>query len=333
MVGLSGMGPASLPDRVDLREYLWPVEDVGDVPAAAAAAVTAALEYHCNRLGERPTNLSTSFVHFNARRLGGTHDRNGGTTMDAVMKAVATFGACREETWPSIPGTVTQAPPAAAYAEARKFAAVRAAHPVNPLESLALNYPTPVVVRVPMRCLTDAGRTGTLPAPTAEEQRRTDHPVHALLLVGYDQGAKTYLARNCWGERWGDRGQCRIPFDVLHGLAPVGSTAYWLLAPADASATDAIGPVAAPGGVAPLAASGAETMASMAARMRAELRGELHRDLADAAKQMRDRVTPPGSASGSVQTCSSCSGTRLCPVCGGPGCSSCAGAGWCTACR
>jgi hypothetical protein len=234
------------------------------------------------------------------------------------------------------PAMLTERPPAPAYEEAKRFAPVRSGHPADLLESLALHYPTPVVAKMPVRCLTEAGRTGAFPALSSEERRVPgDHPVHALVLVGYDKGDQTFLARNCWGDRWGDRGYCRIPFDVLYALAPAGSNACWFIAKADTGTSDHVGPVglgAMDGSSA--APPAAETLASMAARLRSEIRSDLQRDLADATKRIRERVAPPAAPPGQVgaRACTSCQGTKTCWACGGTGCPSCGRTGRCSAC-
>ena len=226
----------AVPDKIDLREYLWPVENIGNTFASCAAAAATALEYHSNRIGEPPTNLSRLFIHYNARRLSGDQDKDTGTTMDAAMKAIAEHGACPEATWPFDPAQLTKAPPAQAYQEAKKFAGVRCLHPTDFVEAVGLTYPVPFIARIPSRCLNEAGRTQVLPPLTAEEQQHIkEHPGYALVIVGYDKADKTYLVRNCWGDRWGDRGHCRIPFDLFHSLVPPGSNNAWFVAKADAT--------------------------------------------------------------------------------------------------
>jgi hypothetical protein len=333
---------AAVPDRVDMREYLWPVEHIGSTLAAAAASAVAALEYHCNRIGEKPINLSTLFVHYNARRQSGNQEKNVGTSLEAAMKAIAEHGACSEATWPFDAAKLTTAPPSQAYDEARKFAGVRCLHPVDFIEALALSFPVPFVARIPTRCLVDAGQNRVLPPLTAEErQRASDHPVYAMVIVGYDKADKTYLVRNCWGTAWGDGGHCRVSFDLLNSLVPPGSAQAWFIAKAQvAEAAGAGAPQvasAAPPAATTVAAAAPapqESVASMAARMKSELRDSLQRDIADAARQIRDRVAPPAPAGSDVGTraCTMCNGTGRCWGCGGTGCASCGRTGRCRSC-
>lgn len=275
------------PDRVDMRDALWPVEDVGQLPASAASAVTAALEYHCNRMGRQPTNLSTLFVHYNARLAAGHHGANRGTTMEATLKAVVNHGACTEASWPFDAAKFSLQPSPAAYEQARVFAGVAHGNPADPIAALALRYPVPVVVRVPQAALQAAGRSGALPSVTADEAQRNGME-HALLLVGYDKARRTFLARNCWGTQWGDGGHCTIGFDSMAAIAPPGSTRLWFISSPNARAAET---GAASAGQ---AAGGGEQLSDLAARMRDEIRGGLQRDVEDATRRIRESLRRPG---------------------------------------
>ncbi len=317
-----------------MRDKLWPVENVGQIAAAAASAAATALEYHCNRIGEQPTNLSSMFIHFNARLSSGQEGSNVGTTMEAVMKAIAKYGACREETWPLDPAKLAVRPHAQAYDEARKFAGIEYSNAADMLDALALKYPVPFVARVPERCLREAGRTGVMPAPAPEELQRADGQMnHAMVLVGYDKVAKTVIARNCWGKEWGVDGHCTITFDTMEVIAPYGTQRLWIITKAEAgkvsnqTATTGFRPMMDPPVPAPAAQP--ERLSDLAAKMREEIRGDVQRDLAEATKRIRDMMgrnpgAPPQQV-GAQDSCPTCWGKGSCPTCGGRGCTNCGG--------
>ena len=219
-------------------------------------------------------------MHFNARQAnGGGIDR--GTTLAAVLEAIRTHGACREESWPLDESKAGERPPDHAYTEAKTFAQIRYFNPADIHEALALRYPVPFVAHLPQRCLEEAGRTGRLPAPAAGETQLVSH---AMVLVGYDKSAGTVLARNCWGTHWGDQGHCTIPLDVMSVIAPYGAGRLWVIATADVSAATVQQAAAAP------AAAPPEKLTDMAARMRQEIRGDLQKDIADASQRIRDML-------------------------------------------
>lgn len=327
---------ATVPDQVDMRSVLWPVEDIGDVCAAAASGVATALEYHCNRIGQPPTNLSTLFIHYNARQASGDESRNVGTSIEAVTRAIAAHGACREETWPFDAAKLTVKPPAHAFEEARPFAVVEARNPADVIQAVSMRFPVVLAGRFSSRVLEEADRTGMLAAPTADElQRNTDIFNHAMVVVGYDKAAKTFLLRNCWGKAWGDQGHCRVSFDAFSVIAPYGTRRLWFITQAKASVggqTSAHHPLAA--AAPPVAAPAApERLSDMAARLRAEIRGDVTRDINDASKRIRDMMAQrPAGQVGARTTCPSCAGNKACGTCNGSGCSACSYSGKCATC-
>ncbi|CAF5109239.1 unnamed protein product, partial [Rotaria sp. Silwood1] len=38
---------------------------------------------------------------------------------------------------------------------------------------------------------------------------------HAMLAVGYNDDLKKFIVRNSWGEDWGAKGYCYIPYDYM----------------------------------------------------------------------------------------------------------------------
>jgi hypothetical protein len=312
--------PTNTPDSVDMRSALWPAEDVGKLNASASSAVVTALEYHCNRIGEQPTNLSTLFVHYNARLALGQESTNVGTTTEAAMKAIQSYGACRDATWPIDASKLTVKPPAHAYEEARRFAAIDYSSPTDMIEALAMKYPIPVVVSLPERCLTEAGKTGVLPPPSADEIQRKSYMHHALVLVGYDKANKTVLARNCWGKAWGVEGHCNIAFDTMKIIAPASNRFLIITAKSVATAVDQGAAAAAP--------AAPQRLADMAAKMREEIRGDVQKEIADATKRIRDMMPRPPAATPPQQVapqsvCPACSGGGKCTQCYGSGCQYC----------
>lgn len=346
-IGVPLMAPSddvrvTVPDQVDMRSALWPVEDIGDICAAAASAAATALEYHCNRIGQPPTNLSTLFIHYNARQASGDEGRNVGTSMEAAMKAIATHGACRDETWPFDAAKLTVKPPAHAFEEARRFTAVEARNPADVIQAVSMRFPVPLVGRFSTRAIDEARRTGVLAAPTADELQREGGTFnHAMVVVGYDKTAKTFLLRNCWGKAWGDQGHCRVSFDALGVIAPYGTKRLWFVTRATApgreqsvahQAAAPVAPPAAPPVAPPAAPAPPERLSDMAARLRAEIRGDVTRDINDASKRIRDMMQRPAGQVGVRATCPACAGNKTCGTCGGGGCSSCSYGGKCATC-
>jgi C1A family cysteine protease len=50
---------------------------------------------------------------------------------------------------------------------------------------------------------------------------------HALLVVGYDDATQCFTVRNSWGDSWGDKGYCYIPYKYLTNSNL--SSDFWVL--------------------------------------------------------------------------------------------------------
>ena len=283
------------PDRVDLRTFLWPVDHTRSILAAASSAVVTALEYHCNRMNEPPTNLSSMFVHYNARTLKGYPEANRGTNLRDALEAVVAYGACREETWPFDEHRFAEKPTAAAYDEARKFAGVHYAAVDDAFESLALGYPVPFYARMPPDWIRGAPPSGVMRPFTPDERRNAaEHPGHAMTLVGYDKAARTVLARNCWGESWGDKGHCTLSFAMMDVLCPDVAHTMWVITlptnAKDAESTSA----GQQRSVTPRPEPATASTEDLSKRLRDEIRSGLDKDLAEARKRIQDQLRKPG---------------------------------------
>lgn len=280
---------AEIPESADLRQFLWGVENARAVPVSAASAAATALEYHCNRINEPATNFSTMFIHYNAAAIAGTVGQNIGTTLENAMKAITEHGACREETWPFDPAKVAVRPSAQAYEEAKKFSKVRSFNPLDVCQAISMKYPVAFVASLPMRCMDEAGRTGAMPAPTADEMKGSLFH-HAMVLVAYDKRANTVTARNCWGTAWGKDGHCTIPIDALKLIAPYGVQRIWVIA-----SPESVKPQDQPGVAAAPAAPQPGNLGDMAAKMKEDIRDSLKKDLEEAQKRIRDMMKKRGA--------------------------------------
>ena len=51
--------------------------------------------------------------------------------------------------------------------------------------------------------------------PTEKEIESADFGYHAMVVVGYSDETKFFLVRNSWGEHFGDKGYCYIPYSYI----------------------------------------------------------------------------------------------------------------------
>jgi len=218
-----------LPDRVDLRAHCSPVESQLETNSCVANAVVGALEFHQRKAGKPVTDLSRLFVYYNARALTQSENQDTGSYIHHGMAAILAHGACEERMWPFLEAMVTTRPTMGCFKNASQYEAVQYARTplgVSALSALSQGLPVVFGTYAPMDYYTVANATGAMPHPT-EIQHTAPPSGHAMLLVGYDQTERTYLARNSWGPNWSDGGYCNIPADTLEAWS--NPTSFWTI--------------------------------------------------------------------------------------------------------
>lgn len=213
---LARIGP--LPARVDLRSDCPPIWDQGALGSCTAQAIAAALEFD-----QRKQNLSDVFdpsrlfIYYNERVIEGTVDEDAGAMIRDGIKSVAKEGAPHERLWPYVLAKFRTKPAAAAYADARKHAAVlyqRVTQDITQLRGcLAAGYPFVFGFSVYTSFESEAvAVSGRVPLPKPSEKMVGGH---AVLAVGYDNPARRFILRNSWGTAWGQRGYFTMPYAYL----------------------------------------------------------------------------------------------------------------------
>ena len=216
---------APLARKVDLRNLCSPVEQQDQLSSCTANAVVGAMEMLERKQGLPQRDLSRLYVYWNTRALDGSTDKDAGSYISSAMKAVKANGACLESIWPYNVRSVFSKPTALAYRDGMLRQAVEYARVAQGQGVLqALNGGLPVVFGTMLyeSFETVTGRTGIVPVPAPGEPQVGGH---AMLIVGYDLDARTYLVRNSWGSKWGLAGYCKMPFELVDN--PAVSWDFW----------------------------------------------------------------------------------------------------------
>lgn len=218
-----------IPDAVDLRPFCPPVFEQKNIGSCTGQTIAAALEFLAleeirNKVvgGTEAFTpgvyeaVSRLFIYYQERVIEGTVNEDAGATIRGGIKAVSSFGACREALWPYDESKIFEKPTAHAYEEASKFKAT-SYYRINSLDEilvcLAEGYPVCFGFSV-YDSFTgdDIAKTGVMDMPSATESVQGGH---AVLAVGYDRNKKHLIVRNSWGEEWGDQGHFYMPFEVV----------------------------------------------------------------------------------------------------------------------
>jgi C1A family cysteine protease len=206
----------NLPSSVDLRPHMTPVENQGQSNSCTANAIAGAYEYLANRLMGQSGDVSRLFIYYNARELDGDTSQDEGTYLRSCVRVLRKYGACLENTWSFDLERILDQPHKRAYKEAAKFRikeADRVEVDQQAMRScLAEGYPFVFGLQL-FSSFQQAGSNGLVPMPDPDNEGHDGG--HAMLCVGYSDDDQVFIVRNSWGEEWGDRGYCYIPYDYM----------------------------------------------------------------------------------------------------------------------
>jgi hypothetical protein len=210
---------AQLPNKVDLRPLMTPIEDQGETSSCVAHAVAGAYQYWIKKASHQEKDVSRLFIYYNARWRDGSQGEDGGSVIQLAMEGLSTFGACDETMWPFDPQFLLERPDDDCYKDAATYRVHDMAQVPTDLQAWkqALAEGKPIVFGCELfdsfdNC-TDNGGVVTMPDPN--EIARAKHSGHSMCAVGYSDSENVFIVRNSWGTDWGDKGYCYIPYAYL----------------------------------------------------------------------------------------------------------------------
>lgn len=200
---------------VNLKEYFTNVKDQGQIGACTVFAISSIYEYILKRNSEEEEDLSESFVYYNVRHLEGKELEDTGSSFQDVIASIGEQGICTESLHPYT-RLLSDAPSDEAYLDGKKRRITKALNVNVALDDIksAIQDGYPVAISLKIFDSFNA-TTGFIKRPTNEEIESADFGYHAMVIVGYSDDTKFFLVRNSWGEHFGDKGYCYIPYSYI----------------------------------------------------------------------------------------------------------------------
>lgn len=202
--------------KVDLRPFCSSIETQGKLGSCTGNAVAGAIEYLSNK-SNNSIDVSRLFIYYYTRLLEGTVKYDSGAYIRDTIKAVYMYGAPKESLWPYDVSKFRIKPSSPAIKEASTRKVTRYER-VNSFEgcidALTDGYPVTIGFYIYSSFSSEVvEKTGMMPYPDVKKEKLIGG--HAVLLVGYDRDSQHFIARNSWGDGWGDKGYFYIPFRVI----------------------------------------------------------------------------------------------------------------------
>lgn len=199
---------------VDLRYKFKDIRDQGSQGSCASFAIASVIEA-VKKDGNR---YSPAFLYWNARQAGNATSKDCGATLNQVIRGATVNGDCLEEKMPYNQKVFNVKPSDEAYANALDCKVLEAKSVRIDLSHIksALSEGFPVIISAEIFDSFSDTLAGFIQFPKEEEVmgggRKDGHGRHALVLCGYSDNERVFIARNSWGTDFGDKGYCYIPY-------------------------------------------------------------------------------------------------------------------------
>jgi len=212
----------TFPESMDLMSPFVPVRNQLEIGSCQSESVAGEYMFSCVKKGMLDRFVpSPMFLYYVVRMIEGTVDSDSGASLRDTIKAIAKYGVCHEELWPYDTSKFKKKPSMAAFKDAKKHQAVKYER-LNPTVTEMKNCLTnghSFVFGIPVYESFESesvAKTGMVLMPGAMEAMLGGH---AMRCVGYNDAIGCYKVQNSWGDSWGDKGCCHIPYRYMLTMA------------------------------------------------------------------------------------------------------------------
>jgi C1A family cysteine protease len=203
---------------VDLRSQCPKVYDQLSCGSCTAQSIAGAYEF--DEMKEQEKHIFTPsrlFIYYNERKMEGSIGEDAGAMIRDGIKSINVDGICPESMWEYNISKFSVEPPKEAYESAKHHKCVeykRVAQTLPQLKQCLIEgFPFVFGMMVYESFEShDVSTTGIVPMPQPNESLLGGH---AVLCVGFDDDKKTFIVRNSWGEKWGDKGYFYLPYEFM----------------------------------------------------------------------------------------------------------------------
>jgi len=206
-----------VPMKVDLRRFFGKVEDQASVPGCSTHAIGAMYDYFMKRHKQK-TTISKPFLYSEALSHRDPVTDSEGLGIVEVMAQLTEHGACQSDYYTNDDFIGKTPPSKQAYNDARNHK-IKLSSRIKSEENDffgALAQGLPIVIGLKIYAsFFNSIDDGIVAVPSEDERNTQDFGFHAMLIVGYSKKEKYFLVRNSWGENFGEKGYCYIPFHYI----------------------------------------------------------------------------------------------------------------------
>ena len=203
---------------VDLRKEFSTIRNQGRLGACTSFSMASIFEFILNQGDNSKKHcLSPRFLYYNVCKKNddGTIIDNG-SSFYSNIHSLGHDGICEENLCPYDDKFNT-----VPTEEAREDALTKLVTEAKNVKILhkdltaALSEGYPIGISLKVYNSFGKNHKGFIFRPSDDELKSTDFGYHAMVICGYSEKDKVYIVRNSWGEAFGDKGYCYIPFSYI----------------------------------------------------------------------------------------------------------------------
>jgi C1A family cysteine protease len=214
-----------LPSELSLNEYRNFIYDQGLLGSCTSNAFCMAYRI-LNNINKTNIDFEPSrlFFYYQERFIEGTTMEDSGADVIDGTSYVKEHGICSEKLWPYDITKYSTPPLADAYTEATQYKISSYAVLPNGVEVInqikhSIYNKQPVLIGIQVYDsfeAEDVAKTGHIKIPDIYKENCLGG--HEMCLIGYNDKTQCFTVVNSWGETWGDKGLCYIPYNYLSDL-------------------------------------------------------------------------------------------------------------------
>jgi C1A family cysteine protease len=218
---LSLLSRQRLPNIVDLRSFLSPIEEQYTLGSCVGNALASILEYFYFYSTGHTKKFSRLFIYYNARMMEDETSKRNATETDSGadlqfgIVSLIKYGCCEEQYWPFYEHLINIQPNNQAYENGQNYCLddfSRLSNNITQLrECLAEGYPFVMAIKIFPSFASN--HHGYIPMPKKNE--KPSQYRHAVVCVGYNHSEKVFIIRNSHGFQWGHYGYGYLPYDYI----------------------------------------------------------------------------------------------------------------------
>ncbi|MDR2918508.1 MAG: C1 family peptidase [Tannerella sp.] len=201
---------------IDLRSGFTQIKSQGNQGSCSAFTLASIYEYILKTNNALESDLSESFLYYNARKKKGDTGKDNGSNFYDSINALMDSGICTEQLFPYNADVFDKEPGQEAYDDGASRLVKKALNVKTNIDdirsALAEGYP----IAISLRVFDSFSETnGFVHRPSENELKNETSGNHAMVICGYSDEQRLFIIRNSWGTSFGENGYCYIPYSYI----------------------------------------------------------------------------------------------------------------------